>query len=215
MIFVIQCAATKNPAAGRLASRDGTPVLFVAKPEQAPSTRDFIYARPDQDCGDGASWRSQLLRYNLEGSNPFGLLPACKLYSNPIYERMVDRFGIDRVFILSAGWGLISASFLTPAYDITFSAAAEGYKRRSKTDHYLDFQMIPNAQEEAVFFGGKDYLPLFRKLTDCLRIKRTAFYNSSTPPDAPDCTLRRFLTATRTNWHYECLGQILDGSLTA
>ena len=89
--------------------------------------------------------------------NPLGLYPAYRLYRNPIYERLVDRLGLQNVYILSAGWGLIWADFLTPYYDITFSQSAEGFKRRWKTDRYMDFSMLPDRQgDEIVFFGGKD-----------------------------------------------------------
>lgn len=49
------------------------------------------------------------------------------------------KFGLDNVMILSAGWGLIPAQFLTPRYDITFSASAEPYVRRRKNQAYEDF----------------------------------------------------------------------------
>ena len=60
----------------------------------------------------------------------------------------------------------IRADFLTPYYDITFSQSPDGFKYRRKTDRYLDFSMLPNIpNEETVFFGGKDYLPLLCSLT--------------------------------------------------
>ena len=52
--------------------------------------------------------------------------------------QLVEIFGIDNVYILSAGWGLIRASFLTPNYDITFSAPAGAYNLRRKYDQYCD-----------------------------------------------------------------------------
>ncbi|BAU49572.1 hypothetical protein SVA_3024 [Sulfurifustis variabilis] len=42
------------------------------------------------------------------------------------------------VFILSAGWGLIGAAFLTPVYDITFSNSADDYKRRRRRNQFDD-----------------------------------------------------------------------------
>jgi hypothetical protein len=63
--------------------------------------------------------------------------------------------------------------------DITFSPSAEGYKRRRKTHRYHDFRMLPDrADEKILFFGGKDYLPLFCSLTAAIKTGRTAFYNS-------------------------------------
>jgi hypothetical protein len=119
---------------------------------------------------------------------------------------------LRKVYILSAGWGLIAADFLTPYYDITFSQSAEGYKRRRKPDRYDDFRMLPNdVAEEIVFFGGKDYLPLFCSLTSAIRSKKTVFYNSARRPEVTGCALKRFETTTQTNWHYECANAFLDG----
>src|SRR6185312_14489468 len=107
------------------------------------------------------------------------------LYANPTYGALEKRFGNKRTYILSAGWGLIGASFLTPHYDITFSMTAEPYKRRRKRDVYGDLRMLPNDTDEPiVFFGGKDYLPLFCELTKGVRGKKTVFYNSGEPPVA-------------------------------
>ena len=61
---------------------------------------------------------------------------------------------------------MIAADFLTPDYDITFSGSADAYVRRGKKDRYKDFCMLPaDTVDDIVFFGGKDYLPLFAKLT--------------------------------------------------
>jgi hypothetical protein len=54
-----------------------------------------------------------------------------------------------------------------------------------KTDRYDDFHMLPaDTDDEIVFFGGKDYLPLFCKLTAPIRSTKTVFYNSGNPPRA-------------------------------
>lgn len=206
MIIIIQCAASKKPDAGRLALSTGKPVVFVANPESAPPDSAHIYARPDDLSDRGKSWREVLLEYNeIAGYNPLGLYPAYQLYENRTYARLVDRFGLRKVYILSAGWGLIRADFLTPYYDITYSQSADGYKRRRKSDCYQDFCMLPvDLAEEIVFFGGKDYLPLFCSLTGRVRGKKRVFYNSARAPQAPGCALERFETKTRTNWHYEC-----------
>ncbi len=206
MIAVIQCAAGKKPNAGHLKMQDGTPVMFVADPALAPASDNVIYARPDDLAHTGQSWRTMLLNYNADpGNNALGLLPAWELYRNPTYSLLAERVGFDRLYILSAGWGLISASFLTPAYDITFSAAADKYKKRKKRDQYGDFRMLPlETEEPAVFFGGKGYVSLFCELTEDMKAERTVVYNSSTVPNAPGCSLKKFKTNTRTNWHYEC-----------
>lgn len=216
MIVVIQCAAGKRPHAGRVITTAGKSVVFVADPSASPRNPSYTYARPDDRCDSGKSWRDVLLEYNQKAPhNPLRLLPAYQLYGNPVYDRLVRRFGIANVFILSAGWGLIRADFLTPYYDITFSAQAEPYKRRRDTDDYRDFKMLPDSTEdEIVFLGGKDYLALFCALTSGVRGRRTVFFNSPRRLSAPGCTLGRYETSTRTNWHYECANTLLDGRLT-
>jgi len=37
--------------------------------------------------------------------NPLGLLPAWRLYRHAAYGKLVECYGTDNVFILSAGWG--------------------------------------------------------------------------------------------------------------
>ena len=215
MIVVIQCAARKSPDAGHLCRRNGKPVLFVADPHSAPADKDYFYSRPDDQSDKGVSWRATLLEYNKNpGNNPLGLLPAWKLYQNPTYGRLVDKIGVRNTYILSAGWGLLAAGFLTPDYDITLSPSADTYKRRRKKDRYDDLRMLPvSTAEPVVFFGGKDYVPLFCSLTERVKGQRVLFYNSAYAPDAPGCTLKRFDTTTRTNWHYGCANAFIKGEV--
>jgi hypothetical protein len=212
MIVVIQCAARKRPDAGHLRSSDGRPVIFVADPDNAPAQSGVVYARPDDLREDGKSWRNALLEYNDQREhNPLGLRAAYTLYQNSTYGRLVDKCDVESVYILSAGWGLINAAFLTPYYDITFSPSAAPYMRRRKWDVYRDFCMLPEGcDEEIIFFGGRDHLPLFHSLTETARGRRTVFYNADRAPTLPGCSLKRFETRTRTNWHYECADAFLD-----
>lgn len=206
MIVVIQCAASKQVAAGHLLTRDGRRVMFVAQPNLAPSSDSVLFARPDDASDIEGTWRDELMRYNANSSDNFlGLLPAAGLYTHPTYRNLATKIGYGRLFILSAGWGLLPASFLTPNYDITFSIQAEPYKRRRRTDFYSDFSAFTGGEEDQmIFFGGKDYVPLFAKLTEMHAGPKTVFFNSQHPPLAPGCHLERFITTTRTNWHYEC-----------
>jgi hypothetical protein len=216
MIVVIQCAATKRPGAGCLVSASGRPVCFVAKPELAPADTEYVHARPDDLSDNGRSWRQVLLEYNEHPvSNPLGLYRARELYANPIYAKLAESFR-ENLYILSAGWGLINAECLTPYYDIAFSSAAEDYKRRRQGDPYEDLSMPPHLlDEEIVFLGGKDYVPLFCSITASARNRRTVFFNSQRSPDAPGCILKRFATATRTNWHYACASAFLEGRIAS
>lgn len=213
MIIVIQCAAKKDPDAGSLHTRDGRSVFFVADPDLAPPKKAVLFARPDDVADDGQTWRQQLVKYNKTPTeNPLGLVSAWSLYANRTYKALADHVGLNRLYILSAGWGLIAAEFLTPAYDITFSASADKFKRRRKTDRYDDLMMLPaGSNEPVVFLGGKDYVGLFSELTRAVSGSRTVFYNSASQPVAPGCRLVRYNTKTRTNWHYECANALIAG----
>lgn len=211
----MQCAASKRADAGHLKTLTGTPVSFVAQPGAAPASTNHVYARPDDLSDTGLSWRQVLLAYNERpDGNSFGLLPAYRLYENSTYGKLVERFGLRHVYILSAGWGLIRADFLTPYYDITYSQLADDYKRRRKSDLYKDLCMLPaQVDDEIVFIGGKDYLPLFVSLTSSIQASKTVYYNSSQQLRVHGCRSERFQTNRRTNWHYECAATLMHGML--
>ena len=219
MIVVIQCAATKKPEAGFLQRNDGQKVMFVASPENTPADTQYSFAHPDDTADTGNSWRDEVLRYNDKyntdpGNNPFGLLPACQLYENKTYGMLAKRYGKQRLYILSAGWGLIAADFLTPAYDITFSGSADVFKRRQKKDRYNDLRMLSADNEEpVVFFVSKAYVSLACKLTESINSPKYLFYNSKEAPEAPGCHLVKYQTRTRTNWHYQCAKDFIHGKI--
>ncbi len=215
MIAVIRCAAGKKSNAGHLRRRDGRKVLFVAKPpSHDPGDGDLLYARPDDIADTGISWREELVRYNCAPEkNPLGLLPAWQLYKDLTYALLHDKYGSERLYILSAGWGLIRADFLTPNYDITFSTGADKYKRRNKKDRYNDFCMLPtDIAEPVVFFGGKSYVSLFCQLTKHVKGKRYLFY-AGERPEAPDCELKSF-GDSYTNWQYGCAKAFIKGNIS-
>jgi hypothetical protein len=216
MNIVIQCAGGKR--GNFFASKGGRRIFFVADPSMAPTRDGYIYAHPDDFVEDGSTWRDALLRYNELAENPLGLSCAFELYENPVYRRLVTKFGEGKVFILSAGWGLIKAGFRTPYYDITLSRIVkkkgEPYKFREKEAAWRDFcQLPPESDEPILFLGGKDYVPLFSAITREHKGQRIIFYNSDIPQTAPGCLLQRYLTSTRTNWHYECANALIDGRL--
>lgn len=217
MIVVIQCAGSKQKNAGTLQTKDGAPVKFVAQPELATQVDGVIYARPDDLIDEGESWRDKLLRYNENpGNNPLNLLSACELYSSKKYQQLADSVDVA-LYILSAGWGLVRADFLVPAYDITFSTAAKVphvCRRHKKTDVYADFcQLSQDTTEPIIFFGGKDYVPLFVKLTGGLQAKRAVYHKTASLPNVSGCTPVYFETNRDTNWHYDCAKAFLDGKL--
>ncbi len=160
------------------------------------------------------SWRVRLLDYNrrLSEENPLGLLPAYRLYEPPIYSSLANVFGTSHLYILSAGWGLIEAEFLTPMYDITFSAKADDYKRRRKHDRYADLcRLSMDSRDDLLFLGGRDYVGLFCALTDGYVGTRYIFTRSGAAVAAPGCQTVPYQTARRTNWHYECAQKLIDG----
>lgn len=215
MRIVIQCANSKDPEAGSLRTPSGTPVSFVAKPAEAwREEPSGTYARPDDPAdGQGHSWRDLLVAYNEGAANPHRLLPAGRLYQPAVYSQLVDHFGLQSVYILSAGWGLVRGTFLLPRYNITFSSSADASKRRGKHERWPDFLHLEDTGEPIVFFGGKDYLPLFCRLTSGFKSPRRIYFRSNPPPEAPDCILVRYQTATCTNWHYECAARFLAGTV--
>ena len=216
MIVVIQGAGSKQGTAGHLQTGDGQDVEFVAQPGAAPAD-GRLYARPD-DPSDvtGKSWRDLLSEYNRHpGDNPNRLLPAWKLYRPKAYKLLKERWGPNRLYILSAGWGLVSASFLTPAYDITFSSSAVPFKRRKNHHEFEDYRMLPSdTTEPIVFLGGKSYVELFCNLTADAKGERTVFFVGREPA-APGCITREFeqRRLQYTNWHYKCADQLVEGRI--
>lgn len=218
-IVVILCSARKNGGAGHFRRADGRKVLLVAQPDAAPPDAKYAYARPDDDAEDGQTWREKLRRYNADydGStetNPLGLLPAWQLYWHPVYARLWEEYGPERLYILSDGWGLVKADFLLPNYDITLKHNAETHKRRGQRDRYQDWRMLPkDTANPVVFFGGLDYIGFFCSLTEQVKGARHIFYNSQNIPDAPGCRLVKYDTRTKTNWHCEAAGAFLQGKI--
>lgn len=214
MIVVIQCAGSKFSDAGSLSTPDGRIVRFVAHPELAPDDGEF-YARPDDPCDANTTWRDLLLDINRgSAASPPNLLTAGGLYRPSAYLDLLKHVGREKLFILSAGWGLIRSDFQLPDYDITFSGQAERYKRRRKTDRYEDFSMLPpNSNESILFLGSKDYLPLFRQLSSDYLGQRVVLFRSQNSPDCPECVKVRYETPRRTNWHYEAAESFIEGNL--
>ena len=199
-------------------SSDGRRVLFVGDPELVPPDQmdaSLDFARPDDKSDTGRSWREELIRYNDDPySNPLGLLPAWRIYRNPVYASLEEKFGVDRLFILSAGWGLIRSDFLTPMYDITFNSQANLFKRRHKSAQFNDFRMLPaDINEPVLFFVEADYIPLACRLTDGVRTRRHLFHDSRDIPTAPGFITESYENQTEDQWHYMCAKDFIDGKI--
>ncbi|MFZ5452606.1 MAG: hypothetical protein ACOZF2_12185 [Thermodesulfobacteriota bacterium] len=183
MKIVIQCAGRKNDE-GYWQTKEGKNVMFVAHPEVNSPAFDGLYAFPDHISDQNTSWRELVWDYNRHPNhNYFNLYPAYLLYKNPAYHNLVSNFGVDNVYILSAGWGLIRSDFLTPQYDITFQTQANPHQRRRRRDRYNDFCMLPkNTTDTIVYLGGKDYIHLFCDLTNNIKCKKIILHNLNSPP---------------------------------
>lgn len=225
-IVVIQCAGTKQPDAGTF-TQHRLPVKFVANPKLAMQNRESdpacMYARPDDLAESGRSWREKLLHYNegykSTGDNPYNLLEAWRLYRNSAYRELVKTFSTERVFILSAGWGLISSDFLVPDYNITFKSERErNWIKRGRSELFADFCQLPAGNKDPIVcFGGTHYVWQFCKLTQLLDCRKIVYYNSKVRPNKPGYEFMEFTPKSRkrrTNWHYECAEEFAEGNLT-
>ena len=177
-----------------------------------------LLCRPDDVMPEGSStWRQHLVDYNNAGANPDRLLPAARLYSPPAYAQLLRSVGQDNLFVLSAGWGLVRADYLLPAYDITFAAAAERWQRRSKSrDRYHDFNHLFDAKlarEEVVyFFGGLDYLSLYYDLSAAIPARKVVYVAAVNVPKAEGFEYIDY-GSKGTNWHYRCVNDFVAGDV--
>ena len=228
MKIVIVCAGSKRAGAGLMKTVNGTPVMFVgnSQHETVPSCPDRQFAKPDDFAECGKTWRERLCDYNKkfqeDGDNPCGLLSAGKLYQpkdpyREIYSDLVNKYGIENVYILSAGWGLVSADFLLPNYDITYTQNVkkeEKYKCRQKRDGYKDFNRLPNEEtDRVVFFGGKSYLKPFCELTEGYAGERIVFYHSKNTQKVPGIRLINYPCKNAYTWVYAAAQELIDGKL--
>lgn len=142
MQIVLPCSKPKKTDAPTFCL-DGHPIMFIANPQQQENS----WARAPWDPithGNKRTWIHCLTDYNnagqlspedlgvgvsINGSN--ALFCAGTLYTNRIYSDLIQVLGFDKVYILSAGWGLIRADNRLPTYNITFSAQAEKEARIS------------------------------------------------------------------------------------
>ena len=225
MKIVIPCAAGKFPVecgdfSGFMRDANGNPVKFVAEPDLAPKSKELRYVSPDCDYDSSMTFREKLRSYNekfnSDNCNPYNLYPACELYKNSIYSDLVKSYGIDRTYILSAGWGIVQADFLLPMYDITFSSSVkEKYKKRKSSAVWPDFNHLDNGCEDTLcLFGTVDYIDLFLDLTRQYKGKRIVYYNSGQHYSSSE-TLKfvKCDLSARTNWQNTCARKMMGTNL--
>jgi len=207
MIIVISCSGSKN---GRNLVYNGREITFISDPDKDKKNQ----FRPDDKIpNEQRTWREYI--QNQENEK---LLRSYELYKPSIYKSLYEKYKSD-LFILSAGWGLISANFRIPKYDITFSKQAPKDSQRRKDDLYNDFNQLKdiNPNEKIIFLGGSDYLKLFYNLTHNLPNEKVIFYKKKNIyADAPflkndkSYKLIKYITSASTNWHYGCAKDLLN-----
>lgn len=211
MIVVIQCASQKSSRAKPWESKNDVTVRFVGQSKSGESSITQCF-RPDDLDEAGVSWRERLVRYNLaylrNKNNPLDLIAAGEFYDPPIYSRLNRQFGSKNVYILSAGWGMVRATFLLPDYDITFSKSSQVNvvnRRLSNDNNWIDFNHLAEDRREGdkqFYFGGKLYLNLLYKTTMHYNGPKIIFHKGRVP-QRTGYEYRSYATKTRTNWHYE------------
>lgn len=215
MKIVIQCAGRKKENAGRLTKLSGEKVLFVAHPERCIQQAN-CYKPDDNMDGMECTWRDYLKSYNQKGSNPNNLYPAGELYKPPIYKALVEKYGAQNVFILSAGWGLVRSDFLIPYYDITFSNQGKPYSKRRPRDRFEDFNQLCDGSihpdETIYFFGGQDYLPLYRNLMQNIVARKVIYHSQGSTYQLQGYVCIPYRGYT--NWHYSCAQDFIDDRIS-
>jgi hypothetical protein len=155
------------------------------------------------------SWRD----YLEENQSDPNLKKAFQLYKRKEYCDLNNKFK-NNFYILSAGWGLINSHYKLPKYDITFSSSATQKNKRKDNINgapiYQDFNKLNIVdKEDIVFFGGKDYIKLFYKLTkDFENRKIIYFYGNkrNIPKSLVNSNNFYFVKYNSKNnraWHYE------------
>jgi hypothetical protein len=196
-------------------SYKGQAVKFAAAPQKAPKDA-FTYYRPDDQIpGENRTWRDLVLEQNYPG-----LVPAYRLYSRDIYRDFYREFD-NRFYILSAGWGIIRASFKIPAYNITYSTAPKTPEHARRTDDcgWKDINHLKkdceglDGDSKIILFAGSDYAPHFCAMTESIRYRKKIVYNSEKArrmsEQWPDFEYAPFQTPNKSSWVYEAAGNFL------
>jgi hypothetical protein len=216
---IIECSGTKNGEPWAVSGLNGIQIKFVSHPNACKVTPGIKLFRPDDMVPDSSmTWREYLNDYNKHMENPDHLLRAGHLYQDKTYHILVDRFGWENTYILSAGWGLVRSDYYLPLYDITFSKNAADCYKRKRTDKYKDFNHLlikdKNIDNDQIYvFAGIDYLPLLYELTEHTKIKKYVFHKSDYIKRVDNYKYIKYHTNQSTNWHYSCAQDFANGKI--
>lgn len=208
MIIVISCSGSKNSALPEFGNQK---IVFCARPNLAPMDENR-YVHPDDhiDVDGQKTWREW-----VEAKQEYDIfLQAYRLYKPSIYRNLYRKYG-QKLFIFSAGWGIVRANFKLPKYDITFSQGQNiaDYKRRlSSASNFNDYNHLDeiDGREEILFVGGSKYILPFCLLTSHLPTKKIIVYKSRLSSqlnlylEREDFEFQEYLEIDKpfTNWHY-------------
>jgi hypothetical protein len=154
------------------------------------------------------------------GIDEKSLCAAGELYSNPVYEEVREFCNQNghNLYILSAGWGLVSATTRLPAYDVTFSNQAQREKRITTAQRlrqpYLN-ELASLKTETHVFLPSK-YLQFFVGMGMGMRNLRVhwgrhlpeATYDMLGVP--AENVVRVDVNNANTNWHYNAINAFIE-----
>jgi len=210
MNIIIQCQGKKKNI-NRFTGGNNRKVMFVADPSKYSST-DYLACRPDDmKSKQDMSWRQYIYLINQSGKcfKDNRVIRSAELYTETIYMQLVNAFGWENVFILSAGWGLIRSDFYIPYYNITFSQVNREIKyiqRKKNSDDWHDFQQLDSSSKEPlVYFGCYGYIPLLTNLTKKYKGKKIAFYAAyEAGKELQKSGFAIIKRDSYTNWHYKC-----------
>ena len=205
MKIVISCCKRKN---SQPMSYQGKTIHFISNPDEKEKGESDLFVRPDDKVPvANFTWRTMVIDAQDKANN--SLLPAYKLYKPHIYQRLYERFS-DNLFIFSAGWGIVEASFKLPNYDISFSKSSDNCTRRLQEQVFEDFNALYgiHPDEDILFIGGRDYLdPFFIDMTKHLPNRKKIVYVGKKPDlrlnETDNYELIYYPTNIRTNWHYD------------
>lgn len=210
MKIVITCSGQKN---GEALFYNGNSIDFVSHVDEVDNnTEGVLYFHPDDLIpNDSKTWRDLIEEENSSNQYNLNLLSAYQLYAPNIYNSLFEEYE-DKLYIFSAGWGIIQAKYKLPKYDITFSQKNDipkSAKRKKNDIRFKDFNQLQNDAETILFIAGKDYLLPFCELTKNLNsVKIIVFTSSDVLQNNPYLENSGFIfyhykTDTESNWYYE------------
>ena len=216
---VMICAKEKKGNSKIIHENFNHPITFLAQPN---GVNTFL---PDGYIPNlNMTWRDYVTNNQNHNIIPF---KSYQLYIHGVYQNLFTVFG-DRLFILSAGWGLVKAEFRLPNYDITFSKDEKvplNSKRSTnmnKSPIYNDFKKLKvKKDDDIIFIGVPNYLNLFYELTRDFQNRKIIYYfgkGSKLKRYSPkkEFDYIQYEPKNPNNnrtWHYELAQKYADGEI--